>query len=499
MPSAHPADDPSNKDLAIEVLKVVTALLLLTWIGFAFSYGGDHVDTLPQDSHPLSVHPDSDEHKDICGAPSPSGRAVALEMIYSDEKRDWLELASDRFSHLCPHLQVKLRAMNDIEAADAIAGGQLQPTVWAPTDELALKYLEHRAKQRPGAQPLAGVEKTDLVQSPLVMLFFQDRLRVLSAALRQGRSDDGIWMNTLCSGIPREPDPTPMPLEKMVPGTWAELYAPLSQPGAPRRAPAPEWRRFRDEPFPSLAEIEKWGRVKVGHAPPPSDSAGLAALYLLALDYTVNPAQRTPAQPSLMPEAEGSEPPPPPPEQELGESFAKAFPEKKEALRKWLRRCEAGLPPAPRRAQALTASLFNTGASLYDGVVTYEHLALPFLERVDKSATAMNKLVVIYPQPALSARHPAVLLTATVEQRDAARRWLRFLLSKEMQEKAIELGFRSIHTEVTVRNHRVDQNRFLRLRRHVMTREPLGLEAPRIDGSVVQELLALWSEATGRF
>ena len=45
--------------------------------------------------------------------------ALPLEMIYSDEKRDWIEFASDRFSHLCPHIQVKIRAMRDVEAAVA--------------------------------------------------------------------------------------------------------------------------------------------------------------------------------------------------------------------------------------------------------------------------------------------------------------------------------------------------------------------------------------------
>ena len=424
MPDAY----PSNKDLAREVLKVAFALLGLVWIGHSFSYGGDRVESLPQDTQLLSVQ--ATEHKDICGAPSPDGHALALEMVYSDEKRDWIEFASDRFSHLCPHIQVKIRAMHDVEAADAIAAGQLAPTVWAPTDDLALKYLEHRFKQRAGAQPLLGAEKSYLIQSPMVMLLFQDRLR--------------------------------------------------------------------DKPCPTAAEKAKWGRVKIGHAPPTQDNAGLSALYLMAFDYVLAPKQRPASQPGDMMEDGAADASPQQSEQDIGEAFEKGFADRKESLRKWLRRCEAGLPQAPKSSQALTASMFNTGASLYDGVVTYEHLALPFLERVDKSATAMNKLVVIYPQPTLWARHPAVVLKATPEQHEGARKWLSFLLGKEMQEKAVEMGFRPIRAEVTVRGHKVDQNRFLRLRRHVMLREPGGSEAPRVDGSVLAELMTIWSEATGR-
>ena len=493
MPSAY----PSNKDLAIEVLKFVSALLFLLWIALSFSDGGDRIESLPQDAQLAVGQGKAEEHTDICGAASPDGRAVVLEMVYSDEKRDWIEFANDRFSHLCPHIQVKIRAMHDIEAADAIFSGQIQPTVWAPTDELSLKYLEHRFKQRTGPLPFMMAEKTYLVQSPIVMLFFQDRLRVLSNSLRQAGNDDGLWVRSLCAGIPKESDATAVPIEKMVPGTWAEIYAPLDPSAAPRRA-AREGQHFRDEPLPSFSEVEKWGRVKIGHTPPPSDNSGLAALYLMAFDYVLPHGQRTAGGKNPMMEAEGAEAAPPS-AQDLGESFEKSFTEKKEALRKWLRRCEAGLPPAPKNAQALTASMFNTGASLYDGVVTYEHLALPFLERIDKSTMTMNRLVVIYPQPTLSARHPAVLLKAKPEQQDAARRWLHFLLSPEMQDKAVEMGFRPIHAEGAVRGHKLEQNRFQRLRRHVMMREPLALEAPRVDGSVVQELIGLWSEATSRF
>ena len=60
---------------------------------------------------------------------------------------------------------------------------------------------------------------------------------------------------------------------------------------------SPQVLRLRDEPFPTAEEIAKWGRVKIGHAPPTQDNAGLAALYLMAFDYVLAPKQRTASQP----------------------------------------------------------------------------------------------------------------------------------------------------------------------------------------------------------
>ena len=40
-----------------------------------------------------------------------------------------------------------------IEAADAILAGKVQPTIWAATDDLSLRYLEDRWSQRGDALP----------------------------------------------------------------------------------------------------------------------------------------------------------------------------------------------------------------------------------------------------------------------------------------------------------------------------------------------------------
>lgn len=185
-------------------------------------------------------------------------------------------------------------------------------------------------------------------------------------------------------------------------------------------------------------------------------------------------------------------------EEKLAAAMLKGAAAKRDPLRNWLRRCEAGLAPAAETAQELTKSMLNAGPSLYDGVVTYEHLALPFLEKVDKSAGTLPGLSLVYPRPLLVARHPALLFGAAPEQQEAARNWLRFLLSQEMQEKALALGFRPARPEVALLGDSAQQNRFQSLRRYGVLIEPQWREAPRVRGGVVQELMALWREATGR-
>jgi ABC-type Fe3+ transport system substrate-binding protein len=131
-------------------------------------------------------------------------------------------------------------------------------------------------------------------------------------------------------------------------------------------------------------------------------------------------------------------------------------------------------------------------------VVTYEHLALPLLARVDAHPDALHKLVIHYPEPTLVAHHPMIFFHASTEQTDAAQRWLKFLLSEPMQQKAIEAGFRPVSPGVTIRGYNVESNLFLRLRRYGVFVQPRLTEAPRPEANEIRELINLWGEATGR-
>jgi hypothetical protein len=427
-------------------------------------------------------------------------------MVYSDDMRPWIEAAADAFAQRCPDIEVVLVATPDLKAADAIFERELTPVVWAPTDEMSLRYLSYRWDQRGGPPAFDPAASTSLVESPLVLLIWQDRLRLLSALLREERSDEGLWVRGPCARIPRKPSITG-PIEAMVPGTWQDWYARVTPsvvaPPADRRKPrtavvAPPIHPLGDEPLPTLDQAAAWGRVKIGHAKPTQDSGGNAALYLMAYDYLLPPSDLQSLVLKTADESRGAGGAPPARDDHSALAFEKAFTANKASLGRWLQRCEAGLDAPTVTTPDLTKAMFDVGPSLYDAVVTYEHLALPYLDRVDTHPDALRKLMVVYPEPTLLARHPAVVFDASAAQQAAARRWLRFLLGKDMQEKAVEAGFRPVTPEVTIAGYNVEGNQFMRLRRYGIVLQPHLKEAPRPDGSHVQELISLWGEVTGR-
>ncbi len=486
-----------------ELVKLLLLLALVLALGYFLRRGGNFMRHSPPAPTLVDTHLGGEAGIGLCGDVSLGARPVAIEMLYSEDLRAWMEPAADRFARLCPNIQVRLTAMGDIEAADAILAGRIQPTIWAATDELSLRYLEGRWALHGDALPFSLAERVELVHSPLVLLIWQERLRLLSAILRTEASSEGRWTRSLCAGIARDPVLTGLPPESLLPGTWADWYASLLAPlealPSPRRRArpvVPAVRPIGDEPLPTLAEVQSWGRVKLGHTSPTRDSAGLAALYLLAYDYLLPPVAPAAAASS---EDAGQGTASATSAAVAGAAFEAAYDSQRIALRKWLRRCEGGLELPPRTARQLTANLFNVGPSLYDGVITYEHLALPYLDRVDSHASALGRLVLLYPAPTLLARHPAVLFhTGVREQQLGAEQWLKFLRSKPIQQAAIDAGFRPATSQVTLRGYEAESNRFLRLRRYGVLVQPTLTEAPRIPGKTVRSLIELWGEVTGR-
>jgi hypothetical protein len=482
----------------IAVFIVVGALVLLFW------HGGNFARNEPKDVRWVNVRAASSLAQELCGPMITTQRPLVVEIVYSEDIGKWIKFAADRFLSLCSNIQLKLTAMPDPEAAEAIATGRIQPALWMAADDLSIAYLEHRLSEQPGAiaPTLRPGEKTYLAQSPLVLLIWQDRLRVLSALLRQGAISEGQWDRGMCALVSRAPDLTGMLPEQMVPGSWADWAAPLFKIPPPQKGkkkgqpPLPQ--PAREFELPPLSELQSWGRVKLGHAKPTLDMGGLAAFYLMAYEYLLPPGER-----DALAAAASEEPVPAGLEQlaidaKLARAFESAFAQKKDFLRRWLQRCEAGLAPLPSTTVALTTAFDNTKTALYDGVATFENLALPVIERLDEHGAGPESLALIYPHPTLIFRHPAVLLQASSEQKEAVHRWLQYLLSREQQEKAIEFGLRPMNSSVTLRGYDVPRNQFLRLRRYGVILQPAWTEAPRASGKLLPELSKLWGDATGR-
>ncbi|MDI1475037.1 substrate-binding domain-containing protein [Polyangium sp. y55x31] len=448
---------------------------------------------------------------DICGPPTKDGRPVVISMLYGDDKRAWVEQAANRFAKLCPTIQVKLSVMGDIESADAILDGSARPMLWAPADELVLRYLDVRWKTvHSQGKLLFDIEKqVSLVQSPLVLLIWDDRRQVVDAVMAKRTREHGQWAELMCAAVPMQQGLSGMPIEDMVPGSWIDWYGPLlpapkkQPPPAPKAETTPDVTTTSASPFPTVDQIKSWGRAKFGHTSPTRAASGLEVLYLMAYDYVLPPKVRSGDTNIAKKNARSTAGASRPVSNEVSaEGFLQAWREQRSAFGGWLKRCEGGLDAPPASTKLLTDSFFHVGSSRYDAVVTYEHLTFDVLARIDEFASVVPDARILYPQPTIMTQHPVVFLDfgdeITEAQRLVAGKWLAFLRSDEMQKKAIEHGFRPADPALSIRDYHSAQNPFLRFRRYGVTFEDPIIEPPRLDGEVVHELIRTWEDATGR-
>jgi ABC-type Fe3+ transport system substrate-binding protein len=178
------------------------------------------------------------------GTPSPGGgRAAEVEisMLYSTEKKEWLEAAAATFRTEHPEVSLKLTGLGSLDAAQAILDEKQKPTLWSPADSLALNLLASDWETR-NHTPLWANEGGDaplpLVISPLVFAVWADRAEVLEKA-----GGGSI--------------------------TWKALHRAV--------ASAQGW--------PSIGGKADWGFVKLGHTDPTRSNSGLQALVLMTYDF----------------------------------------------------------------------------------------------------------------------------------------------------------------------------------------------------------------------
>lgn len=230
------------------------------------------------------------------------------------------------------------------------------------------------------------------------------------------------------------------------------------------------------DPVPPPETLAPWGAVRLGHPQPSRHLTGLATLVMAVTGYTDGA--------SLMCEAP----------RELREIVGTDGP----SIASWFRRCEGEIGTARPAARALSTSLYNQGPDHLDGVVTYEHIAVEHLQRLDRSGGALPGLRMVYPEPTLIANHPALPFRASPEEMAATSRWIAFLRSPEAQVKAIELGLRPgvplAELPVEARGGSPLSN----LRRYGAEPELEVTEVPRPDGVTLEALRRLWVVGVGR-
>ncbi len=199
------------------------------------------------ESKPEPTPPSTTAPADVAPPPASVTKPSTTEisMLYSSEKKEWMEAAGALFQKAHPEIKLTLTPMGSLDAAKAIADGTQKPVLFSPADTLVQNLLAYDWK---------AINKTDLfaesgedapqpvVITPLVFVAWEDR----GAALLKA-SGGNIGWKTLHAGVNAH------------------------------------------EGWPALGGQSAWGFVKVGHADPARSNSGLQALFSMTFDFYGRP------------------------------------------------------------------------------------------------------------------------------------------------------------------------------------------------------------------
>jgi len=179
--------------------------------------------------------------RDGAGVPGLSSKKVELQVLYSTEKKDWLEAATAGFQREHPDIVVQLAGKGSLEAAQALLDGKEKPTLWSPADSLVLGLAGADWVTKNGTRLFAAEGAPDapqpLVITPLVFVVWEDRAEPLLH--QQGRL------------------------------TWSRIREAVSS----------------NRGWPAIGGKPEWGFVKLGQTDPTRSNSGLQALLLMSLEY----------------------------------------------------------------------------------------------------------------------------------------------------------------------------------------------------------------------
>ncbi|MET0406636.1 MAG: substrate-binding domain-containing protein, partial [Cystobacter sp.] len=153
--------------------------------------------------------------------------------------------------------------------------------------------------------------------------------------------------------------------------------------------------------------------LTMGHADPRRSSSGFQALYLLTLESFHSPRPPTASQLNDL-----------------------------QYLQR-VRTIENTAISSGLSTTRLLEDMLRYGPSKFDFILTYESLAIHTLRTFPKSR--WGGLRVFYPTYTVWNDHPVVQMATGLwneEEKKAARQWIQFLLSPEMQTRALDYGFR---------------------------------------------------------
>lgn len=208
-----------------------------------------------------------------------------------------------------------------------------------------------------------------------------------------------------------------------------------------------------------------WGLIKIGYTNPNESNGGFMFLMALTHAYLDRTAEVT--------IAELSDP-----------SFAE-----------YARRIARAISIEPLNSSGiLMDNMMRQGPATYDMVILHEALAIENYQiAIERHGQPLR---VFYPKYNLYSEHPMCLIdhpSITAQQREAARLFQDFLLSREIQELARVYGYRPAVTDVPLF---VSDSPFNEARlREAGISNTIGQTLVQPDGNTLKQLLTIWNRA----
>lgn len=178
------------------------------------------------------------------GSAKPPANVVEVTMIYSTDKKDWIDQAAVKFRADHPEIKLTLIGKGSLDAAQSIVDEKDKPTIFSPADSLIMQMTISDWKTK-GKGDLFGAgdeAPQSLVITPLVFVIWEDRAQVLL------KSANGKI-------------------------SWKTIQKEIAS----------------NKGWPSIGGKTEWGFMKLGHTDPTKSNSGLQALYLMSLEYYGKP------------------------------------------------------------------------------------------------------------------------------------------------------------------------------------------------------------------
>ncbi|MDZ4719998.1 MAG: substrate-binding domain-containing protein, partial [Roseiflexaceae bacterium] len=365
---------------------------------------------------------------------------------YGTEKKEWLEDAVKRFEATNPRegrrpIQVELRGIGSraipLRTAQEQWGEDGQPTVISPASSMWVELLRTEWAARHPNQPniiAAGdAAPQPLALTPLVIVAWEQRARVLWG------DDTSTFWDTLHRALAN-------------PKGWVGVA---------------EQRGFAVG-SPEYTQAQQWGFVKFGHTSPLTSNSGAQTLMLLAYAYHNKSSGLT--------SADITDP----------------------AFQKWLLEVETAVLEFGDSTGTFMTNMVQFGPSKYDVVAVYENVAI---ENIQAAQGRWGQDIKIYYPPAtMFSDHPYAVLDApwtTPEQRAAAVQFRNFLLSRPIQELALQsYGFRPADPNVPLLTN--DANNPFNKYKTYGVKVDIAQQVQTPTGDVVSTLLDLWRRQINR-